>query len=116
MLTLPWLGVPWRGDGERQPSAVSGLGMWVGCVSGDGDGWGGGSHRKEARNLRPVRWANPTDENRAAFALAPCSLPVLKHKILPGHSASLLGFSEMETFPRDAGWSGCAQAVASAKP
>lgn len=32
LLTLPWLGPPWRGAGETKPRSLSGQGMWAGSV------------------------------------------------------------------------------------
>lgn len=32
LFTLPWLGLPWRGAGERKPHSLSGLGLWAGSV------------------------------------------------------------------------------------
>lgn len=88
-------------------------------MSGAGGRGQAATGRKPGISLSSVRWADPTDENRDAFALASCSLPVLKYKIPPGHPghpSPLLGSPEVEPFPGGTGWNGCTQAVASSKP
>lgn len=114
LLSLQWLGVTWRGSGEGRASQVlHGLETWPWVCVWWWWWWCGcdAKGRKQGIALSLLTLADPDDEDRPAFPLASCSLPILNTEflciqlVLWVSRAGALPWGRRMEWPCSVGWS-----------